>query len=83
MIGVREFVEEANAWGRNDYAAWLSAGLFELAAPSKDGLPFHPLFIVPTQEPLGQLHQAIKLAPGRIRGAGSKLLGRRMAAATL
>ncbi|HEV7877928.1 hypothetical protein [Bradyrhizobium sp.] len=69
MIGMRELIDAAQSWSRQDYLEWLSSGFFELADPSEDGLPFHPLFIVPTQEPLGQLHQAVKLAPGRIRGA--------------
>jgi hypothetical protein len=69
MIGVRKLIESAGSWDRQNYIEWLSAGFFELAEPSDDGLPFDPLFILPTQEPLGQLHQAIKLMPGHMRGA--------------
>jgi hypothetical protein len=67
MNGLRQFIQTANSWTSQDYVRWLSGGLFELAAPSEEGLPFHPLFLVSTLEPLGQLHQAIKGTPGAMR----------------
>jgi len=69
MNSLSEFIQVADSWGRRDYVEWLDTGLLELAEPSDDGLPFHPLFLLPTLEPLGQLHQMIKRMPGRIRGA--------------
>jgi hypothetical protein len=67
MIGVAELARVASDWSAPDYFAWLTEGLSDLAAKTKAGVPFAPLVLRPSDEPLGQVHTALRRAAPRIR----------------